>query len=85
LECALWCRYCYGTTDSGAEIPPNDDQWDRLKKQSMLAKDDPVKWLELGDVYGPLARDESFRQAFTAALANIWENGTVAAIEQYLT
>jgi len=29
LECALWCRYCYGTTDSGAEIPSNDDQWDR--------------------------------------------------------
>jgi len=85
LECALWCRYCYGTTDSGAEIPPNDDQWDRLKKQSMLAKDDPVKWLELTDVYGPLSRDESFRQAFATALASIWDNGTVAAIEQYLS
>ena len=31
LESALWCRYCYGTTDSGAVIEPNDPNWDRLQ------------------------------------------------------
>lgn len=30
LESALWCRYCYGVTDSGAVIRPNDPNWDRL-------------------------------------------------------
>lgn len=84
LECALWCRYCYGTTDSGAEIPANDDQWDRLKIQASLAKDDPSKWLELSDVYGPLSRDEAFSQAFNKALNSLWENGTTAAVEQYI-
>jgi len=85
LECALWCRYCFGTTDSGSEIPPNDNQWERLTQQAKLAKDDPVKWLEMTDVYGPLAKDAAFIQAFSKVLENIWSMGTVAAVEQYLS
>lgn len=85
LECALWCRYCYGTTDSGAVIPANDPQWDRLKTQASLAKSDPLKWLELSDVYGPLARDKVFSQAFTIALNSLWENGTASAVSHYLS
>jgi len=85
LECALWCRYCYGTTDSGAQIPANDPQWDRLQSQAMLAKAHPQKWLELGDVYGPLARDKVFTQAFTNALNSLWEKGTAGATTQYLS
>ena len=85
LECALWCRYCYGTTDSGAEIPPNDTQWERLKDQAAIAKDDPQKWLELADVYGPLSRDNTFAQAFEKALNSIWKNGTADALKQYLS
>lgn len=30
-ESALWCHYCAGLTDSGAEIAPNDPNWDRLQ------------------------------------------------------
>ena len=32
LVSALWCRYCYGTTDSGAVIEPNDPSWERLTR-----------------------------------------------------
>ncbi len=85
LECALWCRYCYGTTESGAEIPANDTQWDRLKEQANLAKDDPKKWLELTDVYGPLSDNETFSEAFNQALNSIWEKGTAGTIAQYLS
>lgn len=42
LVTAFWCRYCYGATDSGAVIEPNDPSWDRLTKQAALAKTDPV-------------------------------------------
>lgn len=84
LECALWCRYCFGTTDSGSEIPANDPQWARLNSHAVLAKDDPGKWLELADVYGPLARDERFILEFNNALERIWKNGTTAAVEHYL-
>ena len=41
LESALWCRYCFGTTDSGAVIEPNDPNWDRLVEISKKAKTDP--------------------------------------------
>ena len=43
LESALWCRYCFGTTDSGAVIEPNDPSWDRLQATAKAAKDDPVR------------------------------------------
>jgi len=85
LECALWCRYCFGTTDSGHEILPNDNQWERLNVQAQLAKDDPLKWLEMDDVYGALSRDLTFRNSFTKALNSIWANGTAAAVQQYVT
>ena len=85
MECALWCRYCYGTTDSGNEIPPNDTQWERLNKQAKLAKDDPMKWLGLDDVYCLLSSNEAFGTSFTAALNSIWKNGTAAAVTQYLS
>ncbi len=38
LVSAFWCRYCYGTSDSGSIIEPNDPSWDRLTKQAALAK-----------------------------------------------
>jgi len=85
LECALWCRYCYGTTDSGAVIPPNDTQWDRLKDHAIAAKDDPQQWLTLTEVYGPLSRSKAFTQAFEKALNSVWKNGTAGAIKQYLS
>ena len=31
LESALWCRYCAGTTDSGAVIEANDPNWQTLE------------------------------------------------------
>ena len=85
LECALWCRYCFGTTESGKEIPANDTQWERLCDQAALAKNEPMKWLELDDVYGPLARDEDFRQSFEVALNSIWKNGITVTVQQYLS
>jgi len=85
LECALWCRYCYGTTDSNAKTPANDPQWERLNAQAVLAKDDPKRWLELGDVYGSLGKNKLFAQAFENALNSIWENGVADAISRYLS
>lgn len=84
LVSALWCRYCYGTTDSGAVIEPNDPSWVRLTAQSRLAKDNPAAWLEMADIYGDLAKDPTFTAAFTKALTTLWEIGTKATLERYL-
>ena len=84
LVSALWCRYCFGTTDSGAVIEPNDPSWDRLTMQAKLAKDDPKAWLAMGDIYGDLARSATFTAAFSHGLMTLWEIGTKATLERYL-
>jgi mannitol 2-dehydrogenase len=84
LVSALWCRYCYGTTDSGVMIEPNDPSWDRLTAQAKLAKDDPKTWLAMTDIYGELAHNATFIAAFSHALTTLWSIGTKATLERYL-
>jgi len=84
LVSALWCRYCFGTTDSGAVIEPNDPSWDRLTAQAKLAKADPKAWLAMTDIFGPLATNEAYVTAFTNALTSLWSIGTQATLEKYL-
>ena len=85
LVSALWCRYCYGTTDSGAVIEPNDPSWERLTKQAKLAKDDPAAWLSMVDIYGELAGNAAFIADFTHALNTLWSIGTQETLQRYLS
>jgi mannitol 2-dehydrogenase len=84
LESALWCRYCYGETDSGKPIPPNDPSWNRLVAQARLARDNPAAWLAMTDIYGDVASDPVFASAFATALAALWRNGTRETLTRYL-
>ena len=84
LVSALWCRYCHGTTESGAIIEPNDPSWDRLTAQAKLAKADPKAWLAMVDIYGDLAGSPAFIAAFSNALTTLWTIGTRATLERYL-
>ena len=84
LESALWCRYCYGTTDSGQVIEPNDPVWDRLQALSHKAKDDPVQWLTMDDIYGDVGKSDVMRAEFAAALNSLWTNGTAATLKSYI-
>ena len=85
LVSALWCRYCFGTTDSGAQIAPNDPNWERLTAQARLARDEPKAWLAMTDIYGALANDQAFVAAFSHALTTLWDIGTKATLERYLS
>ena len=84
LVSALWCRYCYGVTDSGTHILPNDPNWDYLQAQSRAAKEAPVVWLQMKPIYGDLNRDERFVTSFSRALAELWEKGTAAVLRDYV-
>ncbi|WP_159585484.1 mannitol dehydrogenase family protein [Chelativorans xinjiangense] len=84
LESALWCRYCFGTTESGKGIAPNDPAWERLRAQAQKARDDPLAWLEMEDIYGRVAQADVFRKAFTGALAALWRDGTEKVLARYL-
>ncbi|KQU80045.1 mannitol dehydrogenase [Mesorhizobium sp. Root102] len=84
LESALWCRYCFGTTDSGAVIEPNDPSWDRLQVTAEAAKDAPAAWLAMEDIYGDVGRATAFVEAFAHTLDVLWANGTRATLTRYL-
>lgn len=84
LESALWCRYCAGTSDSGQVIEPNDPSWDRLQALALKAKDDPAQWLSMDDIYGDVARNETFSSAFARWLGLLWQQGTAATLKSYL-
>ena len=84
LESALWCRYCFGTTDSGKEIEPNDPSWDRLQTQARAAREDPAAWLGMSDIYGRTADAPAFRDAFATQLKSLWDHGTAATLQRYL-
>ena len=84
LESALWCRYCFGTTDSGAAIEPNDPNWERMTATARAAKDDPSAWLGMGDIYGAVGTNGVFAEAFSRHLRALWQDGTRATVERYV-
>ena len=84
LESALWCRYCYGETDSGQPIAPNDPNWDRLSAVARAARSDPMAWLGQKEIYGDTGQAEAFRQPFSRALQALWSEGTAAVLARYL-
>lgn len=84
LLSALWCRYCFGLSESGAVIEANDPSWDRLQSQAILARENPKAWLEMAEIYGDLAQDAGLVALFTAALNAVWAKGTHQVLTDYI-
>jgi mannitol 2-dehydrogenase len=85
LLSSLWCRYCAGTTDSGAVTAPNDPNWEALTARAQAAKTDPAAWLAMQAVYGDVANHASFAARFAHHLSDVWARGTKAVLADYLT
>ncbi|HSV19340.1 MAG TPA: mannitol dehydrogenase family protein [Casimicrobiaceae bacterium] len=83
LVSAAWCRYCAGTTDSGAVIEPNDDAWPRLAAAARASALDPRAWLSMHDIYGTVGEHPAFIAAFGAALRTLAREGTARALAAY--
>ncbi|KQU64033.1 mannitol dehydrogenase [Aminobacter sp. DSM 101952] len=84
LESALWCRYCFGTTDSGAVIEPNDPNWTRLQATARAAREAPGAWLAMEDIYGEVGKSAAFAAAFAHGLDALWTLGTGETLTRYL-
>ncbi len=80
---ALWARMCAGTRDDGSAIADNDPNWAALQGAALIARDRPAAWLEQAEIYGPLAQDGRFADAFSRWLPLIWGQGTLAALKSY--
>jgi mannitol 2-dehydrogenase len=85
LVSALWCRYCYGKTESGKAIAPNDPSWERLQKAAKPARNDPLAFLKLRDIFGELAENPAYVSAFSDALASLWARGVRSTLADYLS
>lgn len=84
LVSALWARYCYGETEGGAAIAPNDPDWARLTAQAKAARENPEAWLAMTDIFGALATNQHYVDAFIAALSNLWRHGTRETLRRYI-
>jgi len=84
LLSALWCRYCEGTTESGAEIAPNDPNWEALVARARAARGDPGAWLAMAEVYGDLGQDGAVAARFGQWLRAVRAEGTEAVLRRYL-
>ena len=84
LVSALWCRYCYGESESGKVIPPNDPSWDRLQQAARSARADPRAFLAMRDIFGELADAPAYVAAFSNALTRLWSQGVRATLDDYL-
>jgi mannitol 2-dehydrogenase len=84
LLSALWCRYCAGTTDSGAVTAPNDPNWDALTARAKAARGDPAAWLAMQAVYGDVAAHPGFAASFAWQLGEVWARGTRAVLADFL-
>jgi len=84
LVSALWCRYCYGESESGKIIPPNDPNWDRLQQAARPARADPRAFLAMRDIFGELSETPAYVAAFSNALTKLWSQGVRATLDQYL-
>ena len=80
---ALWARMCEGTREDGTQIEPNDPIWDELNVAATATKSDPSVWLAQSSIYGDLADEPAFADAFVHWMNVIWADGCEAAIAQY--
>ncbi len=84
LESALWCRYCFGTSDSGKVIEPNDPNWDALQANARVAKGNPQAWLNMSEIYGDVGKNPVMQKLFAEYLAAIWADGAEKTVQAYL-
>jgi mannitol 2-dehydrogenase len=85
LVSALWCRYCYGETESGKPVAPNDPSWERLQAAAKPARSDPLAFLKLRDIFGELAEDQTYVGEFSRALSTLWARGVRSTLAEYLS
>jgi len=80
---AAWARMCAGQREDGTPIEPNDPFWDDLTAVAQTARDTPRAWLEMRHLYGDLADQPRFAEAFARWLRMIWAEGTETALRAY--
>lgn len=83
LACALWCRYSIGTDEENRVLDIKDPREELLKETALKAKDDPIVFLQMEDIYGDLAQNKKFVTIFSTYLNSIWKNGVESTVKKF--
>ncbi|MCU1692423.1 MAG: Mannitol 2-dehydrogenase [Frankiales bacterium] len=84
LVCAAWARYAEGLDEQGEPIVVVDRLLEQVRAAASRQRDDPTSFLLLPGVFGDLADEPSFVQAFTSQLRVLHTRGARAAVQALL-
>ena len=82
LVVAAWARYAEGTDEQGEPIEVVDQLKDRVMAAAARQRDEPLAFIEDEQLFGDLAKDERFTQAYTRWLDSLHEVGARATLER---
>lgn len=77
---AGWARYAEGTDEQGRPIEVVDRLRETLMASAARNREDPLAFISNGDLFGDLASNDRFVQAYTAALESLHKGGAVATV-----
>jgi len=78
---ASWARYAEGVDEEGEPIEIVDRRADRLTEIAQRQREDPDAFIANRDLFGDLADDERFAEAYRTALRSLHERGARATLE----
>ncbi len=88
-RCALvvagWARYMEGIDEDGEPIDIVDRLGEQLMKRARRQRDEPLAFLEHRELFGDLADDERFTEAYRSALESLHRDGARATVERFTT
>ncbi|OBG86314.1 mannitol dehydrogenase [Mycobacterium sp. E136] len=78
---ASWARYAEGTDEQGQPIDVQDQLADVLVPLARKQRENPTAFIENTDLFGDLASDERFVEAYVWALDSLHRDGARATLE----
>jgi mannitol 2-dehydrogenase len=81
---ASWARYAEGVDEQGDPIDVQDQLAETLIPLAQAQRDNPTSFIENTDVFGDLAQQPRFVEAYVWALASLHRDGARATLETLL-
>lgn len=78
---ASWARYAEGVDEDGEPIEIVDRRAERLTEIAQRQREEPDAFIANRDLFGDLAGDERFAEAYRSALRSLHERGARATLE----
>jgi mannitol 2-dehydrogenase len=83
LIVAAWARYAEAVDESGEPIDVVDRRRDSVLAKAQQQGEEPLAFLQDGELFGDIAEDETFTSAYLAALESLHVNGARATLEHW--